>query len=454
MKENTAAENKMGVMPVRKLLLGISVPIMISMLVQALYNIIDSMFVARLNENALTAVSLAFPVQNLMIAVGTGTGVGMNALVSRFLGEKNTENANRAANNGVYLSIFSAAAFALVGLLFGKVFFAVQTDNPEILAYGASYVRIISILSIGMFFQFAMERLLQSTGKTIYSMCTQILGAVINIILDPIMIFGLFGFPRMEVAGAALATVCGQIIGALLGFWFNRRKNHELHISLRKYKPEGEIIRNIYSVGIPSIIMSSIGSVMTFGMNKILMAYTSTATAVFGVYFKLQSFIFMPVFGLNNGLVPIVAYNYGARKPKRIIQTIRLGIIYAVGIMVIGFVIFQTATAPLLRIFDASDNMIAIGVPALRIISISFLGAGFGIVSSSVFQALGHGMLSLETSAIRQLLVILPAAYILSKLGGLSAVWWAFPIAELVSVVFCFFFLKRVYKKEIKPLYE
>lgn len=432
-KDINRKENKMGVMPIQKLLLGMSVPMMISMLVQALYNIVDSMFVARLNENALTAVSLAFPVQNLMIAVGTGTGVGVNALVSRSLGEKNTVYANKAANNGVYLSIFSAVAFALLSLFFGRFFFAVQTDDPQIIAYGTSYVYVIGILSIGMFFQFITERLLQSTGKTIYTMFTQGLGAIINIILDPIMIFGLFGFPRMEVAGAAVATVTGQIIAAGLGLWFNRTKNHELHISLRKYKVEKEVVKGIYSVGIPSIIMASIGSVMTFGVNKILMAFTSTAAAVFGVYFKLQSFVFMPVFGLNNGMVPIVAYNYGARKPDRIMKTMRLSIVYAVTIMVAGFAVFQLMPEALLSIFDASEEMVEIGVPALRIISFSFLGAGFGIVSSSVFQALGHGMLSLIVSVLRQLIVILPAAWILARIGGIHMVWWAFPIAEIFS---------------------
>lgn len=453
-KDINRKENKMGVMPIQKLLLGMSVPMMISMLVQALYNIVDSMFVARLNENALTAVSLAFPVQNLMIAVGTGTGVGVNALVSRSLGEKNTVYANKAANNGVYLSIFSAVAFALLSLFFGRFFFAVQTDDPQIIAYGTSYVYVIGILSIGMFFQFITERLLQSTGKTIYTMFTQGLGAIINIILDPIMIFGLFGFPRMEVAGAAVATVTGQIIAAGLGLWFNRTKNHELHISLRKYKVEKEVVKGIYSVGIPSIIMASIGSVMTFGVNKILMAFTSTAAAVFGVYFKLQSFVFMPVFGLNNGMVPIVAYNYGARKPDRIMKTMRLSIVYAVTIMVAGFAVFQLMPEALLSIFDASEEMVEIGVPALRIISFSFLGAGFGIVSSSVFQALGHGMLSLIVSVLRQLIVILPAAWILARIGGIHMVWWAFPIAEIFSALVCFLFVKKVYRNEIKPLYQ
>ena len=451
-QDSISAENKMGVMPVGKLLLSMSVPMMISMLVQALYNIVDSMFVAQLNENALTAVSLAFPVQNLMIAVGTGTGVGVNALVSRSLGEKNTEHANKAANNGVYLFLFSFLAFAFLTGIFGKIFFQVQTEDAQIISYGADYVRIIGIMSFGIFFQFIFEKLLQSTGKTLYTMVTQSLGAIINIILDPIMIFGLFGFPRMEVAGAALATVVGQIVAASLALWFNVKKNKELHISITKYRLSGIVVKQIYSVGIPSIIMASIGSIMTFGMNKILMAFTSTATAVFGVYFKLQSFIFMPVFGLNNGLVPIAAYNYGSRKPKRIMKSIKLSIIYAESIMFVGVLMFQFCSAGLLSIFNASDSMLEIGVPALRIISLSFLLAGFGIVCSSVFQALGHGMLSLIVSVLRQLIVLLPAAFLLSRTGVLSAIWCAFPIAEVFSGAVSFIFLRHVYRKEIHTM--
>lgn len=446
-------ENKMGVMPVGRLLISMSVPMMISMLVQALYNIVDSMFVAQLNENALTAVSLAFPVQNLMISVGAGTGVGVNALVSRSLGEKNQELANKAANNGIWLYLFSFLTFALLSGLFGRFFFAVQTDDAQILSYGTTYVRIVGMMSFGLFFQFIFERLLQSTGKTFYTMITQSLGAIINIILDPIMIFGLFGFPRMEVAGAALATVIGQIIAASLALWLNRKKNTELHLSLRKYRISAPVVKSIYSVGVPSIIMGSIGSVMTFGMNKILLAFTSTATAVFGVYFKLQSFVFMPVFGLNNGMVPIIAFNYGARKPARITKTIRLSMGFAIGIMVLGLLVFHFATSWLLRIFNASDEMLRIGVPALKIISLSFLGAGFGITASSVFQATGHGFLSLAVSVIRQLLVLLPAAYLLSKLGGLQVIWWAFPFAEIFSAAVSAVFLAHVYKKEINPLY-
>ncbi|MDO4305909.1 MAG: MATE family efflux transporter [Eubacteriales bacterium] len=442
----------MGVMSVNRLLISMSVPMMISMLVQAMYNIVDSMFVAQLNENALTAVSLAFPVQNLMIAVGSGTGVGLNALVSRSLGEKNTEYANRAANNGIYLSLFSFLAFALLTGCFGGAFFSVQTSDPEILKYGTAYIRICGMMSFGLFFQFVTERLLQSTGKTIYTMFTQSLGAVINIILDPIMIFGLFGFPRLEVAGAALATVTGQIIASLLGFWFNKHKNTELTIAPRKYRLSASVVKNIYSVGIPSIIMMSISSIMTFGMNKILMAFTSTATAVFGVYFKLQSFVFMPIFGMNNGMVPIVAYNYGARKPDRIMKTIRLAITYAVCIMLLGLAAFQILPGLLLRIFNASDTMLEIGTPALRIISVHFLLAGFSIVCSSSFQALGHGVLSLIVSVLRQLFVLLPSAYILSRLGGLTAIWWSFPIAEVVSALVCALFLRYLYKNEISPM--
>lgn len=453
-KRENVQENKMGVMPVAKLLLTMSVPMMISMLVQALYNIVDSMFVARLSEDALTAVSLAFPVQNLMIAVGTGTGVGINALVSRALGEKRNEYANSAANNGIYLAIFSFIGFAIVSGLFAPAFFRVQTTDAKIAAYGVDYVRVIGIMSFGLFIQLVGEKLLQSTGKTIYSMATQLLGAVINIILDPIMIFGLFGFPRLEVTGAALATVTGQIIAAIVGMIINVKVNKELHISLTKYRISGEVIRNIYSVGFPSIIMASVGSVMTFGMNKILMGFTSTATAVFGVYFKLQSFVFMPVFGLNNGMVPIVAYNYGARKPDRITKAIRLSITYGVCIMLAGFAVFQLFPGNLLDIFSASDAMKEIGIPALRIISLSFLIAGFSVVASSVFQALGHGFLSLAVSVLRQLFVLLPAAFILAKVGGLHVCWWAFPIAEVFSGIICFVFIRYAYRKEIHPLYE
>ena len=445
-------ENKMGVMPVNRLILTMSLPMILSMLVQALYNIVDSMFVSRLSENALTAVSLAFPAQNLMIAVATGTGVGANAALSRSLGERNFDRANKIADHAVFLAIASYAVFAVLGLFFSRQFFLWQTDIEEIVDQGTDYLRICTLFSFGLFLEIACERLLQSTGKTIYSMYTQGLGAIINIIFDPIMIFGLFGFPKMGVAGAAAATVFGQILAAVLGIFLNKTRNQEIHVSFRSFRPNSEIIRHIYSVGIPSIIMSSIGSVMTFGMNKILIGFTSTATAVFGVYFKLQSFVFMPVFGLNNGTVPIIAYNYGAAKPDRILKTLKLAICYAVGIMLIGFAVFQLLPDKLLLIFEASENMLSIGVPALRIISVSFLFAGYCIVCSSMFQALGHGLLSLLVSVFRQLLVLLPSAFLLSKIGGLDLVWYSFPIAEICSIFFSTYFLRHVYKKEIEPL--
>ena len=445
-------ENKMGVMPVNRLILTMSLPMILSMLVQALYNIVDSMFVSRPSENALTAVSLAFPAQNLMIAVATGTGVGVNAALSRSLGERNFDRANKIADHAVFLAIASYAVFAVLGLFFSRQFFLWQTDIEEIVDQGTDYLRICTLFSFGLFLEIACERLLQSTGKTIYSMYTQGLGAIINIIFDPIMIFGLFGFPKMGVAGAAAATVFGQILAAVLGIFLNKARNQEIHVSFRGFRPNSEIIRHIYSVGIPSIIMSSIGSVMTFGMNKILIGFTSTATAVFGVYFKLQSFVFMPVFGLNNGTVPIIAYNYGAAKPDRILKTLKLAICYAVGIMLIGFAVFQLLPDKLLLIFEASENMLNIGVPALRIISVSFLFAGYCIVCSSMFQALGHGLLSLLVSVFRQLLVLLPSAFLLSKIGGLDLVWYSFPIAEICSIFFSTYFLRHVYKKEIEPL--
>ena len=445
-------ENKMGVMPINKLIISMSLPMIISMLVQALYNIVDSMFVAQISENALTAVSLAFPAQNLMIAIATGTGVGINASLSRSLGEKHFDKANQIATHALFLAFCSYVAFALLGICFAETFYRMQTDIPEIVEAGTTYLRICSICSIGIFFEVAIERLLQSTGKTFYSMIVQGIGAICNIILDPICIFGLFGVPKMGVAGAAVATVAGQIIAACVGIVLNHKKNTEIKVSLKDFRPNRSIISQIYSVGIPSIIMASIGSIMTFGMNKILIGFSATATAVFGVYFKLQSFIFMPVFGLNNGTVPIIAYNYGARKPDRIVKTLKLAVIYAVSIMAIGFAAFQLFPNKLLMIFNASDLMLEIGIPALKIISLSFMAAGYGIACSSMFQALGHGMMSLYMSVVRQLVVLLPVAFILSKIGGLGYVWYAFPIAEVSSLVLATVFLTKVYKKKIMPL--
>jgi len=443
-------ENKMGVMPINRLLLSMSVPMMISMLVQALYNIVDSIFVARLNENALTAVSLAFPVQNLMIAVAVGTGVGVNALLSRSLGEKNQDVVNKTATNSLLLFFLSYILFAVFGLFGSHLFFRTQTSDAEIIRYGTSYTSIICALAFGVFGQVIFERLLQSTGKTVYSMITQTFGAVINIILDPIMIFGLFGFPRMEVAGAALATVVGQIAAMFLGLYFNLKHNKEVSIKMKGFRPDGQIIKRIYSVGVPSIIMQSIASIMTFGLNQILISFTATATAVFGVYFKLQSFIFMPVFGLNNGMVPIVAYNLGAGKKDRMTRTIKLSIIYAISLMLLGMLVMQLFPKELLLLFDASTSMMEIGTVALRTISLSFLFAGFCIITVSVFQSIGNGLWSMFISIIRQLVVLLPAAYLLSKTGKLNLVWYAFPIAEFVSLVICAFLLKRLYKTLLK----
>lgn len=452
MSEQVRQENKMGVMPIPKLLITMSLPMIASMLVQALYNIVDSMFVAQLNENALTAVSLAFPIQNLMIAVAAGTGVGINALLSRSLGEKQFDTANTIARNGILLGVLSSLVFAIAGIVGSRLFFEIQTEDAQIIEYGTQYMSVITIASIGIFLQITFERLMQSTGKTIFNMITQGLGAIINIILDPILIFGWFGLPAMGVTGAAVATVIGQIIAASLGIFFNWKFNKEIHVSFKGFKPCRKTIGNIYKIGVPSIIMQSIGSLTTFGMNNILLMFSSTAATVFGVYFKLQSFIFMPVFGLTNGMIPIVAYNYGARNKKRIYKTMKLSIVMAVSIMAVGVVIFQTIPATLLGLFEASDHMLAIGVPALRAISLSFVFAGFCIICSATFQALGNGVYSMLMSFARQIIVILPVAFIFAKLIGLDAVWFSYPIAEILAVVMSIFMLKRIIDKKVKHL--
>ncbi|MBQ8801169.1 MAG: MATE family efflux transporter [Clostridium sp.] len=448
----------MGVMPENKLLLNMAVPMMLSMLVQALYNVVDSIFVSKLSQDALNAVSLAFPMQNLMIAVGAGTAVGINALLSRSLGQKDQDRADKTAMNGILLALISAVVFTVVGLFGARLFFSIQTDIQGIVDYGTDYLTVICGCCIGIFAQVTFERLLQSTGRTFYSMITQGTGAIINIILDPILIFGLFGLPRMEVMGAAVATVIGQCVAALLAIFFNIKCNPDINLSWKGLRPDKDIIRGIYSVGLPSIAMQSIGSIMVFGMNKILLGFTDTATAVFGIYFKLQSFIFMPIFGLNSGVIPIVAYNYGARKPARIMKTYKLAIGYAIAIMCVGVVIFQTVPELLLALFSESggsaDELIAVGVPALRIISVHFPVAGFCIITGAMFQALGHGVLSLVNSIIRQLVVLLPAALILSLLGGLNAIWFSFLFAEVSSMILSTIFIRRVYKNQIEPLFQ
>jgi putative MATE family efflux protein len=445
-------ENKMGVMPVKKLILNMSLPMMASMLVQALYNVVDSIFVSRISENALTSVSLAFPVQALMIAVATGTGVGINALLSRSLGEKNLQRVRDTAVNGIFLALLSFLAFVAVGLFAVTPFFRSQTDVDEILHYGVQYLTICCVVSPGLFFGITFERLLQSTGRTFYTMITQMVGAIINIILDPILIFGLLGAPRLEVAGAAIATVAGQICSSLLSFWFCRKRNPEVILKFRGFRPNGGIIREIYVVGLPSIIMQSIGSIMVYGLNRILITFSTTAAAVFGVYFKLQSFIFMPVFGLNNGLVPVMAYNYGARKKERILQALKFGVLLAIGIMGAGVLVFQLMPGTLLRMFDASPDMMSIGRTALRIISTSFIPAAFCIVCGSMFQALGNGLYSMIVSIIRQLVVLLPTAWLLSQTGQLELVWLAYPIAEVFSVCVSTALFFRIRRQKIQPL--
>ena len=438
-QENTSApaENKMGTMPIGKLLFNMSLPMMISMLVQALYNIVDSIFVAKLSENALTAVSLAFPLQTLLIAVGTGTGVGMNALLSKSLGEKNFKKANATASNAA-------------------VFYASQIGNAdqEIMELGIEYLSTVMIFSFGLLAQVFFERLLTSTGRTIFSMTSQLTGAITNIILDPILIFGLLGAPKMGVTGAAVATVIGQCVAALVAGFCNHRYNHDVKLKFHGFRLDFHIIGTIYAVGIPTIIMQSIGSVMTYCMNRILIEFSSTATAVFGVYFKLQSFFFMPVFGLNNGITPIIAYNYGAGQRKRMLKTIKLSMLVAFCLTFIGFLCFEGIPQILLGMFNASDELLTIGVPALRIIGIHYLIAWFCIVSGTVFQALGKAFFSMIVSIMRQLFVLIPAAYILAKLGGLHVVWWSFPIAEVISLMVSSFFLVRINRTIISRVPE
>ena len=449
-------ENKMGTMPAGKLIFNMSLPMMVSMLVQALYNIVDSIFVAKLSENALTAVSLAFPLQTLLIAVGAGTGVGMNALLSKSLGEKNFKKANDTAANAAVLYILSYILFLILGFSVVKPFYLSQIGNAdvEIMEMGIEYLSTVMIFSFGLFTQFFFERLLTSTGRTIFSMTSQLTGAVTNIILDPILIFGLFGAPKMGVTGAAIATVIGQCVAGIVAAACNHKYNHDVKLSFKGFKPDLKIIGTIYAVGVPSIIMQSIGSIMTYCMNRILIEFSSTATAVFGVYFKLQSFFFMPVFGLNNGITPIIAYNYGAKQRKRMIHTIKLSMAVAFCLTFVGFIAFEAIPQVLLGMFNSSQQLLEIGIPALRIIGIHFLIAWFCIVAGTVFQALGKAVFSMIVSIMRQLFVLVPAAYILAKVGGLHAVWWSFPIAEIISLAVSLTFLIRIYNTIIKKLPE
>ncbi|MBQ5910516.1 MAG: MATE family efflux transporter [Clostridia bacterium] len=441
----------MGVMPVNKLLITMSLPMVASMLIQALYNVVDSVFVAKIGEEAITALSLAFPVQNLLIGVATGTGVGMNALLSRSLGEKDAKGVNRAATNGVALAVLSSFLFVLFGVFFSRVFFEIQTDNALIIKYGTQYISICTIGSVFVYISIIFERLMQATGKTVYSMYTQGIGAITNIVLDPILIFVF----DLDVIGAALATVIGQMLSCFVGIILNHKYNPEISLNFKGFRFHKETVKRIYSVGVPSMLMMGIGSVMNFSLNKILIDFFSTtAAAVLGIYYKIQSFAFMPLFGMNNGIVPIIAYNYGAGKRARITKCIRLAVTYATGIMLIAIAVFQIFPKELLIMFEASEHMLSIGVPAFRIISLHYIFAGFCIVMGTVFQAFGKGTLSLIVSVCRQLVVLLPAAYLLAVLfsNNINAFWLCFPIAEVMSLIISAICYVFVYKKIIKHI--
>ncbi len=447
MSKEVLTENKMGVMPMGRLLAGMAVPMMLSMLMQAFYNVVDSIYVARISENALSALSLAFPMQNLCIAVASGTAVGMNALLSRSLGEKRQDMVDASANTGIFLFFISYVVFALIGIFLSRPFFLVQTDVAEIVEYGVQYTSICLGLSVGIFMQLCFERLLQSTGRTTWAMATQMVGAALNIVLDPIFIFGRYGIPAMGVAGAAVATVIGQVVAAILAMIINAKFNPEIHIGFRQIRWRKDVVLEIYRVGLPSMVMQSIGSVMVFGLNFILTAFTTTATAVFGAYFKMQSVVFMPVFGLNNAMVPIISYNYGAAKADRVKKVIVLTVATAITIMVCGMLIFQLFPQVLLGFFQASAAMLEIGIPALRIIATHFVLAGFCIIAVSVCQAIGNPVYALICSVCRQLVVLLPVAKLLSLCGRLELVWLAFPIAEMTSLVMSGVFLGKTMKR-------
>ena len=442
----------MGEMDEGKLLMSMALPIILSMLVQALYNIVDSIYVARVSEDCLSALSLAFPAQNIMIGLGTGTGVGVSTLVSRALGRRDSASASRAAGNAVFLSLCCWAVMALFGIFGAKAFINSQSSLPEISRHADSYLQIVTIGSLFLYLQICIERLLQSTGLTRLSMWTQMLGAVTNIILDPFFIFGWCGLPAMGTAGAAIATVIGQAAAAALGVYLHFTRNKELPIAPADLKPDLRLIGSVYRIGFPSIIMMVIGSATNYMMNRILIGFTPTAIAVYGSYFKIQSFFFMPVFGLNNALIPIIGYNYGARKKERIYRTFRFGVLYACFFMLLGFLVFQFMPRTMLRLFNASENMMAIGVPALRRISISYLFSGFCIVAGSVCQALDFSTASMFVSILRQLLALIPAAWLLAKTGDVNMVWWAFPIAEIVSLIASVFFLRAAFRSMEKKL--
>jgi len=444
----------LGSMPMGRLIPTISVPIMISMLVQALYNIVDSIFVARYSQEALTAVSLAYPIQMLMIALSTGMGTGINSLVSRKLGEKHPEEAREAAKNGVLIEMAGWLLFVVIGLGLSRPLLAMFTPDAALQELGATYLTIVCTFSVGLFASICLERLMQATGNTVFSMITQLTGAVVNIALDPILIFGWLGLPAMGIAGAAWATVIGQLSSMTLGLYLNQTRNKELHLSLRGFRPSLTMLRGIVAVGLPSTVMSSIGSVLNVCMNMILIGFGNAAVSVLGVYFKLQSFVFMPVFGLSNGLVPIVGYNFGAKNRARVYAAIRVALGWAGTIMILGMTAFLLMPEALMSLFESGEagELTAIGVVALRTICLSFIPAAIGITLSTVFQAVGRGTYSLIMSLCRQLAVLLPAAWILSQIGGLNALWWAFPIAEVASLVICLALFAKCNREMIRPM--
>ena len=448
-------QNKMGVMPVGKLLLNMAIPMIISMLVQAFYNIVDSVYVSRISESAVTALSLAFPIQNVQIGFAIGIGVGVNSLLSKSLGQGNRDMANRTAGNGIFLVLIAVAGLMLFGFFGTRPYYEVQSEVMETVEGGIAYSRICCIFTLGVFAEILFERLLQATGRTVHTMITQGVGAIVNIVLDPIFIFGYFGIPAMGIAGAAIATVIGQWIAASLALFFNLKFNPDVKLGLKYIKPDWQAIRQILTVGVPTIIMNSIGSVLNFSMNQILLGFKAvgeTAAGVFGIYYKLQSFFFMPLFGINNATISIVAFNYGAKKPDRIIKTLKIATGIALGLMIAGLLAFQLIPQVLLGLFNPSDSFLEIGCTALRIISIHFPVAAFCIVFSSSFQALGNGIYSTITSLCRQMIALLPAAYLLSLSGNLSNVWWSFPIAEVVSLAATLFFFVKIFKEKVKPL--
>ncbi len=454
MSTNTLQANKMGVMSEGKLLMNMALPMIVSMLVQALYNVVDSIFVSQVSESAVTALSLAFPIQNMQIGFAVGIGVGVNSLLSKSLGENNQEAANRTAGNGLVLMLIVTAIFMLFGIFGVRPYYEMQSTVRETVEGGIAYSRICCILTVGVFLSILGERLLQSTGRTVYTMITQGTGAIINIILDPILIHGWFGAPAMGIAGAAVATVIGQWCAAGLVWFFNFKCNPEVQLGTRYLRLEGKIVRQILTVGVPSIIMNGIGSVMTFGMNQILQNFTETATGVFGVYFKLQSFFFMPLFGLNNAAISIIAFNYGAKKPKRITKTLKIACSVAFGLMTAGFLAFQLFPDALLGLFNPSEAFLSIGRAALRTIRWSFPVASFCIVLGACFQALGNGIYTTLTSLCRQMLVLLPVAYLLSLTGDVNKVWLSFLVAEVASAAATFYFFRRIYREKIQPLFD